>query len=97
IASTSPPPNQLFNVHSFWIDTVPARAGLLAMVTCARPRSPSPFVWNAPMELAAHTTSTIIPCLRYRNAPAAIEWLCTAFGFQRQAVYQDGDIVHHAA
>lgn len=48
------------------------------------------------MELAAHTTSTIIPCLRYRNAPAAIEWLCTAFGFQRQAVYQDGDIVHHA-
>jgi uncharacterized glyoxalase superfamily protein PhnB len=48
------------------------------------------------MELAAHTTSTLIPCLRYRNAPAAIEWLCTAFGFQRHAVYQDGDIVHHA-
>ncbi len=48
------------------------------------------------MELAARTTSTIIPCLRYRNAPAAIEWLCRAFGFQRHAVYQDGDIVHHA-
>ena len=48
------------------------------------------------MELAARTTSTIIPCLRYRNAPAAIEWLCHAFGFQRHAVYQDGDIVHHA-
>jgi uncharacterized glyoxalase superfamily protein PhnB len=48
------------------------------------------------MELAARTTVTIIPCLRYRDAPAAIEWLCTAFGFQRHAVYQDGDIVHHA-
>lgn len=40
--------------------------------------------------------STIIPCLRYRNAPAAIEWLCRAFGFEKHAVYQDGDIVHHA-
>ncbi|MEH6419498.1 VOC family protein [Pseudomonas sp. CGJS7] len=40
--------------------------------------------------------STIIPSLRYRNAPAAIEWLCRAFGFEKHAVYQDGDIVHHA-
>ncbi len=48
------------------------------------------------MDLAAATTATIIPCLRYRDAPAAIDWLCDAFGFQRQAVYQDGDIVHHA-
>lgn len=48
------------------------------------------------MSHAADTTSTIIPCLRYRDAPAMIEWLCTAFGFEKQAVYSDGDIVHHA-
>ncbi len=48
------------------------------------------------MSLAANTTSTIIPCLRYRNAPAAIAWLCDAFGFQKQAVYADGATVHHA-
>ncbi|MET0581786.1 MAG: VOC family protein [Pseudoxanthomonas sp.] len=48
------------------------------------------------MSLAAHTTSTIIPCLRYQDAPAAIEWLCRAFGFQKHAVYADGEVVHHA-
>lgn len=31
----------------------------------------------------------IIPCLRYRNAPAAIDFLCSAFGFERHAVYAD--------
>lgn len=42
------------------------------------------------------TTSTVIPCLRYRDAPAAIEWLCRAFGFARHAVYPDahGGIAH---
>ena len=45
---------------------------------------------------AADTTSTIIPCLRYRDAPAAIDWLCKAFGFARHAVYADGATVHHA-
>jgi len=45
---------------------------------------------------AADTTSTIIPCLRYRDARAAIDWLCRAFGFHEQAVYADGDTVHHA-
>ena len=40
--------------------------------------------------------STIIPCLRYRDAPRAIEWLCSAFGFEKQAVYPnpDGSIAH---
>ena len=41
----------------------------------------------------------LIPCLRYRDAPAAIDFLCAAFGFARHAVYADpGDatIVHHA-
>ena len=40
--------------------------------------------------------AAIIPCLRYRNATAAIDWLCTAFGFAKQAVHADADgtIVH---
>ena len=51
---------------------------------------------QAPASFAADTVSTIIPCLRYRDAPAAIDWLCRAFGFERHAVYAEGDIVHHA-
>ena len=35
-------------------------------------------------------SSTVIPCLRYRDASRMIEWLCAAFGFQRHAVYEDG-------
>lgn len=48
------------------------------------------------MPSAASTISTIIPCLRYRDALAAIDWLCMAFGFQTHAVHADGDTVHHA-
>ncbi len=44
----------------------------------------------------ATTTSTIIPCLRYRDAHAAIDWLCNAFGFEKHAVYADDDTVQHA-
>lgn len=46
--------------------------------------------------LAPTTRATIIPCLRYRNAPAAIAWLCSVFGFKEQAVYPnpDGTIAH---
>jgi len=40
--------------------------------------------------------STIIPCLRYDDAPRMIDWLCAAFGFEAQAVHADGDAVHHA-
>ena len=36
--------------------------------------------------LAKNTTATIIPSLRYRDAPAAIDWLCKAFGFERHLV-----------
>ena len=45
---------------------------------------------------AKNTTVTVIPSLRYRNALAAIEWLCTAFGFEKQALYQneDGTVAH---
>ncbi|MDO1529741.1 VOC family protein [Fulvimonas sp. R45] len=35
--------------------------------------------------------STIVPCLRYRDAHAAIDWLCRAFGFEKHAVYDDDD------
>lgn len=43
--------------------------------------------------------SPVIPCLRYTDAPAAIDFLCAAFGFQRHAVYPDDadpTIIHHA-
>ena len=45
---------------------------------------------------AKTTTATIIPALRYRNAPAAIDWLCEAFGFEKHLVVPDeeGGIAH---
>src|SRR5687767_11666947 len=45
---------------------------------------------------AKHTKANVIPCLRYRDAPAAIEWLCTAFGFEKQLVVpvEHGTIAH---
>ncbi len=33
----------------------------------------------------------VIPCLRYRDAPAAIKWLCEAFGFAEHLVVPDGN------
>jgi uncharacterized glyoxalase superfamily protein PhnB len=36
------------------------------------------------------TGSTVIPCLRYRDAKYMIGWLRDAFGFRLQAVYEDG-------
>ncbi|HAT30001.1 MAG TPA: glyoxalase [Janthinobacterium sp.] len=43
-----------------------------------------------------NSRATVIACLRYRNAPAAIEWLCAAFGFERQLVVpnENGSIAH---
>ncbi len=40
--------------------------------------------------------SAVIPAFHYRNAPAAIDWLCKVFGFERHAVYEneDGTIAH---
>ena len=38
----------------------------------------------------------IIPVLRYREGLKAIEWLCEAFGFEKHAVYADGETVMHA-
>jgi uncharacterized glyoxalase superfamily protein PhnB len=41
-------------------------------------------------------SGTIIPTMRYRDAPRAIDWLVEAFGFARHAVHEDGsgDIAH---
>lgn len=46
--------------------------------------------------LAKNTKATIIPVLRYRDAPAAIEWLCQTFGFEKHLVVPaaDGTIAH---
>ena len=46
--------------------------------------------------LAKKTTATIVPCMRYRDAPTAIEWLCQTFGFEKHLVVpnEDGTIAH---
>jgi uncharacterized glyoxalase superfamily protein PhnB len=40
--------------------------------------------------------ANIIPTLRYQDAPAAIDWLCKAFGFEKHLVVPDetGGIAH---
>ncbi len=43
------------------------------------------------------TTCTVIPGLFYRDAPAAIDWLCRAFGFERHLVVDGGNgVIAHA-
>jgi len=41
--------------------------------------------------LAKNTRATVIPCLRYRDAPAAINWLCRTFGFEKHLVVPNED------
>lgn len=38
----------------------------------------------------------MIPTMRYRDATAAVEWLCRAFGFEKHQVFTDdgGNVVH---
>jgi len=45
---------------------------------------------------AKQTRATVIPTLRYKDAPAAIEWLCRVFGFEKHLVVPnpDGTIAH---
>jgi uncharacterized glyoxalase superfamily protein PhnB len=42
------------------------------------------------------TRATVIPVLRYRDAPAAIEWLCRTLGFEKHLIVpnEDGTIAH---
>lgn len=35
-------------------------------------------------------SSTVIPTLRYEDAPRMIDWLCDTFGFERHLVVEDG-------
>jgi len=46
--------------------------------------------------VAKSTTASVIPALRYHDAPAAIDWLCRAFGFERHLVVpgDHGTIAH---
>jgi uncharacterized glyoxalase superfamily protein PhnB len=48
------------------------------------------------LQMVNRATATLIPCLRYRDAPAAIEWLCRTFGFEKHLVAPnaDGSIAH---
>lgn len=48
------------------------------------------------MSNARRTGTPVIPCLRYRDAVAAIAWLCDTFGFDRHLVVpgDDGTIAH---
>ena len=47
-------------------------------------------------KFAKNTKATVISCLRYRDAPTAIEWLCNTFGFEKHLVVpnDDGTIAH---
>ena len=47
-------------------------------------------------KFAKNTKATVISCLRYRDAPTAIEWLCNTFGFEKHLVVPnvDGTIAH---
>ena len=48
-------------------------------------------------QFAKNCRSTVIPAMRYRDCVAAIEWLCKAFGFEKNAVYMgEGNAVMHA-
>lgn len=46
--------------------------------------------------VANNSKSTIIPVLRYRDAPAAIEWLCVTFDFVKHLVVpgENGTVAH---
>lgn len=48
------------------------------------------------MTIPKATRATIMPCLRYRDAPAAINWLCNTLGFKAALVVpnEDGTIAH---
>jgi uncharacterized glyoxalase superfamily protein PhnB len=45
----------------------------------------------------ASSQSSVIPCLRYRDAHAAIDWLCRNLGFEKHLVVNgEGEQVAHA-
>lgn len=40
--------------------------------------------------------STVIPCLRYRDTPAVLDWLCSNLGFEKRLVVpgKNGGVIH---
>jgi uncharacterized glyoxalase superfamily protein PhnB len=41
--------------------------------------------------------ATVVPCVSYRDAPAAIEWLCAVFGFEKHLVVPgENNTITHA-
>jgi uncharacterized glyoxalase superfamily protein PhnB len=46
--------------------------------------------------LSKNLGTTIIPVLRYRDAPTAIDWLCSVFSFVKHLVvlHEDGSVAH---
>lgn len=47
--------------------------------------------------MSAEISPNIFPGMRYQDAPAAIDWLAKAFGFEKQVVYPGpGDSIAHA-
>jgi uncharacterized glyoxalase superfamily protein PhnB len=46
--------------------------------------------------IATGAGGAIIPIFKYRDAPAAIEWLCKAFGFEKHLIVpgENGTITH---
>ncbi len=51
---------------------------------------------NLPRRTSDASASAIIPTMRYRDAPAAIVWLCRAFGFEKHLVVpgEGGTVIH---
>lgn len=46
---------------------------------------------------AKNTRATVIPTMRYKDARAAIDWLCRAFGFEEHLVVAgEGGTIAHA-
>jgi uncharacterized glyoxalase superfamily protein PhnB len=46
---------------------------------------------------AGKTAATVIPTMLYRDAPAAIDWLCNVIGFEKRVVYAgENGVVAHA-
>src|ERR1051325_5150716 len=73
----------------------PGRSGRRLTVALRLLEGPEPGC--ATTERRIRMSSTVIPVLRYRDAPAAIDWLCRTFGFERQLVVPgDGGTVAHA-
>ena len=49
------------------------------------------------LDIAKNPKANVMPCLTYRDAPAAVEFLCRAFGFEKKMVVPGaGNTIAHA-